>query len=149
MSREIHVRELANHVGEDFGVSDWLEIDQARIDAFAEVTGDRMWMHVDIERANREAGGTIAHGLLIASLLPLLGENLFKATGYSGGYSYGFDKLRFTNVVRPGQRVRLRQRVKSVTPKSPGQLLVLESIVEVDGEERPALVADYVSFYFD
>ena len=149
MSREIHVRDLAAHVGEELGASEWLAIDQDRILAFAEVTGDRHWMHVDVERADREAGGTIAHGLLIASLLPLLGEGLFKATGYSGGYSYGFDKLRFTGVVRPGQRVRLRQRVKSVTPKPPGQLLVLESVVEIEGEEQPALVADYVSFYFD
>lgn len=149
MTREIHVRELEAHVGEELGASEWLEIDQDRIDAFADVTGDRHWMHVDRERAEREAGGTIAHGLLIASLLPLLGEGLFKATGYSGGYSYGFDKLRFTNVVRPGQRVRLRQRVKSVTPKHPGRLLVLESTIEIDGDDRPALVADYVSFYFD
>jgi acyl dehydratase len=149
VTREIHIRDLAAHVGEELGTSAWLEVDQHRIDAFAEITGDRHWMHVDLERAKREMGGTIAHGLLVVSLLPLLSEGLFSATGYSGGYSYGFDKLRYSNIVRPGQRIRLRQRIKSVTPRPPGQLLVLESIVEIDGEEKPALVADWVSLYFN
>jgi acyl dehydratase len=142
------VGELGTHAGEDLGASRWLEITQERINEFARVTGDHQWMHVDIERATRERGGTIAHGLLIACLLPLLGEELAQVSGYTGGYSYGFDKLRFTHPVRPGQRIRLRQTLHSVTPRNGGQLVTLKCVVDIEGEARPALVADYVALYY-
>jgi acyl dehydratase len=146
--RQIAVGDIAAHVGEDLGASHWLEITQERINEFARVTGDHQWMHVDIERATRERGGTIAHGLLIACLLPLLGEELAQVSGYTGGYSYGFDKLRFTHPVRPGQRIRLRQTLHSVAPRNGGQLVTLKCVVDIEGEERPALVADYVALYY-
>lgn len=145
---EVSVQDLAAHVGREFGPSDWLRIDQQRIDDFARVTGDNHWMHVDVERATREASGTIAHGLLILSLLPLLGETCFKVAGYTGGYSYGYDRLRFTQPVKSGSRVRLRQRLDSVTEKAPGQLVRLASTIEIESVECPALVVDSLSLYF-
>jgi acyl dehydratase len=148
MPHEIPMSQLAAHVGEDLGTSAWFEITQQRINDFARVTGDHQWMHVDVERATRERGGTISHGLLIACLLPMLGEQLAQVTGYSGGYSYGFDKLRFTHPVKPGQRVRLRQTLHSVTPRNDGQLVMLKCVVDIEGEARPALVADYLALYF-
>lgn len=116
---------------------------------FARVTGDHQWMHVDTERAARERGGTIAHGLLIACLLPLLGESLAQVSGYASGYSYGFDRLRFTNPVRPGQRVRLRQTLKAVAAHGErGTRVTLACVMEIEGETRPALVADYLALYY-
>lgn len=149
MPRDIPYSALAAHVGVDFGASAWVEITQERINDFARVTGDHQWMHVDVERATRERGGTIAHGLLVACLLPMLSEQLAQVSGYAGGYSYGFDKLRFTHPVRPGQRVRLRQTLHRVTPRGNGQLVTTKCIVDVEGETRPALIADYVALYFD
>jgi acyl dehydratase len=146
--QKIPLRELVDRVGADLGASRWVEITQDRINEFARVTGDQQWMHVDIERATRERGGTIAHGLLIACLLPMLQEEIMQVTEYRGGYSYGFDKLRFTQPVRPGQRVRLRQSVSKVAPRGEGVLVTLTSVVEVEGADKPALVADYVAFYF-
>ncbi|MET0657820.1 MAG: MaoC family dehydratase [Steroidobacteraceae bacterium] len=135
-------------MGRNLGSSDWILITQERINEFARVTGDHQWMHVDIERATRERGGTIAHGLLIASLLPLMSEQIASVSGYSGGYSYGFDKLRFTHPVRCGQRVRLQQTFAGVEARQGGQVVTLKCVVEIDGEPRPALVADYLALYF-
>jgi acyl dehydratase len=146
MTRQIPLRDLPDHVGADFGATDWFEITQ-RIDQFAAVTGDHQWMHVDVDRANRERGGTIAHGLLIACLLPMFQEQLVQVSDYAGGYSYGFDRLRFTHPVRPGQRVRLRQRLSRLAPRGEGFLVTLASVVEIDGVGKPALVADYVAYY--
>ncbi len=149
MSRQIPLSELSARVGEDLGVSPWFEITQEHINEFARVTGDHQWMHVDIDRAQRERGGTIAHGLLIACLLPLLGEGLAQVSGYSGGYSYGFDRLRFTHPVRPGQRVRLHQTLQAVAPHGEGGTRVtLKCVIEIEGITKPALVADYVALYF-
>jgi len=146
--RSLPLAELAAHVGEELGTSHWFQISQQQIDQFAAVTGDHQWMHVDVERATRERGGTIAHGLLVACLLPMLGEELAQVTGYAGGYSYGFDRLRFTHPVRPGQRVRLRQSLSAVVPKNGGQLVTLNCVIEIEGEARPALVADYLAWYY-
>jgi acyl dehydratase len=148
MPRDLPLSSLAARVGEDLGFSSWFKVTQTQINEFARVTGDHQWMHVDIERAQRERGGTIAHGLLIACLLPMFSEEIAQVSGYSGGYSYGFDKLRFTHPVRPGQSVRLRQRIKSVEPRNGAVRLTLECVIEIQGEERPALVADYVALYY-
>ena len=148
MAKNVPLAELTSRLGTEFGPSSWVPITQALINDFARVTGDHQWMHVDVERATREQGGTIAHGLLIACLLPQLQEEIMHVTDYASGFSYGFDKLRFTQPVRPGQRVRLKQLLSSVTPKNGGQLVTLRSTVEIDGEARPALVADYVALYY-
>jgi acyl dehydratase len=147
MARQIPLRELPGHVGADFGATDWFEITQQRIDQFAAVTGDHQWMHVDVDRASRERGGTIAHGLLIACLLPMFQEQLLQVSDYAGGYSYGFDRLRFTHPVSPGQRVRLTQRLSKLTPRGEGFLVTLASVIEIAGVDKPALVADYVAYY--
>lgn len=148
MTLDIHVNRLTDFIGRELGSSEWITIAQDRINEFARVTGDHQWMHVDVERATRERGGTIAHGLLIASLLPLLSEQIASVSGYSGGYSYGFDKLRFTCPVKCGQRVRLTQTMTSVESKHGGRLVTLKCVVAIDGEIRPALVADYLALYF-
>jgi acyl dehydratase len=147
MAQKIPLRDIARHLGEDLGTTAWFEITQERIDRFADVTLDHQWMHVDVERANRERGGTIAHGLLIACLLPMFQEQLLQVCDYAGGYSYGFDKLRFTHPVRPGQRVRLRQRLSKLTPRGEGLLVTLACVIEIAGDDKPALVADYVGYY--
>lgn len=147
MARQIPLRDLPSHVGTDFGATDWFEITQQRIDQFAAVTGDHQWMHVDVERAGRERGGTIAHGLLIACLLPMFQEQLVQVSDYAGGFSYGFDRLRFTHPVRPGQCVRLTQRLSKLTPRGAGFLVTLASVIEIAGVDKPALVADYVAYY--
>lgn len=149
MTLKLDVREVDKHVGRDLGHSDWHTVTQEQINDFARVTGDRQWMHVDIERANREMGSTIAHGLLIACLMPEMQGQLIEMVGYTQGYSYGFDKLRFSNTVKPGQRVRLHQTIKSVTPKgADGRLVNLLSVMEIEGEDKPAVVADYVGLYY-
>ena len=148
MAQKIPLREIPERLGEDLGTTDWFKITQERIDRFADVTCDHQWMHVDLERANRERGGTIAHGLLIACLLPMFQEQLMQVSDYQGGYSYGFDKLRFTNPVRPGQRVRLNQRLSKVAPRGNGFLVTLACTMEIEGQDKPALIADYVAFYF-
>jgi acyl dehydratase len=149
---ELPLVDLKQNLGREVGPSDWFEVTQERIQRFADVTLDHQWMHVDVERATRERGGTIAHGLLVACLLPMFQESMFRVTGYRGGYSYSFDRLRFVNPVRPGQRVRLRQSLSSLQPKSSsagsGWLLTLACTVELEGSDRPALVADYLAFYY-
>jgi acyl dehydratase len=148
MALNIPVNSLPDFIGRDLGTSEWIPMTQERINEFARVTGDHYWMHVDVERATRELGGTIAHGLLIASLLPLMGEQIAVVSGHSGGYSYGFDRLRFTSPVKCGQRIRLRQTLTNVESQHGGLRVTIKCVVEIDGESRPALVADYLALYF-
>ena len=137
---------LDQYVGRELGVSDWVEVGQDRIDAFAACTGDEQWIHVDRDRAAREGpfGTTIAHGLLTLSLLPAMnGQIGVVPEGVPQVLNYGSDKVRFLNPVKAGARVRARTELVSVTEKRPGQtLLTLRSTVEIEGEETPALVAD-------
>ena len=136
---------LSDFVGRELGVSDWLTVDQARIDAFAECTGDRQWIHVDPERAREGPfGTTIAHGFLTLSLLPKLREQIGVAPeGVAQVLNYGSDRVRFLTPVKAGDRIRVRVTLVSVEPKGPGRTLVkTENTVEIDGEDRPALVAD-------
>src|SRR5271170_474672 len=105
--RTIEFKEIPSLVGQELGVSDWVEISQERVNKFADATGDRQWIHVDVERAAREmpGGKTIAHGYLTLSLLPRLGAEIFKITGQSRSVNYGSNKIRFMNVVPAGSRV--------------------------------------------
>ncbi len=137
--------------GSEIGVSDWLTIDQARIDLFAEATGDRQWIHLDAERAKREmpGGKTIAHGYLTLSLIPFLIADLLKIEGLARGINYGSDKVRFTNMVPVGSRVRARQKLLSVDPKGGGLRLVSEITIEIEGERRPACVAETITIIYD
>jgi acyl dehydratase len=145
--------ELHNQVGEDLGVSEWFRIDQDRINAFADATLDHQFIHVDPEKAKATPfGTTIAHGYLTVSLLPYLQstmEDFIVPEGMKMGMNYGFDKLRFMAPVKVGQRIRARAKLLDATEKKPGQwLMKFEYTIEIEGEEKPALVAEWLLMYF-
>ena len=132
-------------VGQQTGVSDWYTVDQATIDKFAEATGDHQWIHVDVERAKREmpGGKTIAHGYLNLSLIPRLAQTLLKIEKRSRGINYGLNKVRFTAPVPAGSRVRLKQTIKAVDDiQGGGVRITSEMVLEVEGSDRPAVVAE-------
>ena len=143
--------ELLQHVGGDLGPSDWMIVEQAMIDKFAEATGDHQWIHVDVDRAKREmpGGKTIAHGYLTLSLVPRLAATLLKVTKRRHGLNYGSNKVRFTNTVPAGARIRLRQRLANVERiAGDGIRVTSEMTVEIEGQERPALVAEIISVQY-
>jgi acyl dehydratase len=146
--REVAYGDLPGLVGQETGVSDWLEISQERVNQFAEATGDHQWIHVDVERATREIGGPIAHGYLTLSLLPFLSAKVMRVTGVTRGINYGSDKVRFTNMVKVGKRIRLRQKLLSCEPKAGGMQLKNECTIEIEGEDRPACVAETISIIY-
>ena len=139
---------IADLAGQEVGASDWLLIDQDRVNLFADATGDHQWIHVDVPRATAEMGGPIAHGFLTLSLIPFLGKDILKVEGVSRGINYGLNKVRFTNMVRVGSKVRAVQKLLSVEPKSGGLMLTSEVAIEIEGEARPACVAETVSMLF-
>ena len=137
--------ELTAAVGEALGTSDWLEIDQARVDAFADATGDHQWIHVDVERAKTGPfGGTIAHGYLTLSLLPFLGSQVFALETPGAKLNYGVNKVRFPNPVRVGSRVRTQVTVLAVEDISTGKQMRLQHVIEIEGQDKPACVAETV-----
>ena len=144
----IEFKDLGSWVGKETGVSDWVQITQERVNQFAEATGDHQWIHVDVERATREIGGPIVHGYLTLSLLPFLSAKLMPVKGVTRGINYGSDKVRFINMVRVGKRVRLRQKLIGAEPKSGGVQLKNECTIEIEGEERPACVAETISVIY-
>jgi acyl dehydratase len=139
-------KDLLDAVGRDLGTTEWTTLTQARIDQFAEATGDHQWIHVDAERAKAGPfGSTIAHGYLTLSLCaPFLGE-LAQVGGISMGINYGIDKARFIAPVPSGSRVRGRGEVVSVTEIPGGVQAVVRITVELEGSEKPAAVVDTVS----
>jgi acyl dehydratase len=140
--------EIKSRVGEEVGVSGWVTIDQERIDAFADATEDRQFIHVDPEAAAQTPfGGTIAHGFLSLSLLSRMGaEAMLLPEGMKMAVSYGLDRVRFLAPVRSGSRVRGRFTLDSVEEKAAGQLLLRhEVIVEIEGEAKPALTAVWLA----
>ena len=146
--RTIQYADLAGLAGEEIGVSDWLPITQARVDKFAEATGDFQWIHVDVERAVREMGGPIAHGYLTLSLIPFLSQGMLPVKGVTRGINYGSDKVRFTNMVRVGKRVRLRQKLIGADAKAGGMQIKNECTIEIEGEEKPACIAETMSILY-
>ena len=144
----VEMKDLPGLVGTETGVSDWLKITQDRVNQFAEATGDHQWIHVDVERATKEMGGPIAHGYLTLSLIPFLSQGLLPVKGVTRGINYGSDKVRFTNMVRIGKRVRLRQTLLSVEPRSGGLQLKNQCTIEIEGEDRPACVAETISMIY-
>ena len=146
--KQVAYADLASLVGQEIGVSDWVEVSQERVNLFAEATGDHQWIHVDVERATQEIGGPIAHGYLTRSLIPMLGADILRVTGVTRGINYGCDKVRFTGMVRVGKKVRMRQKLVSVEPKAGGLQLKNECTIEIEGEERPACVAETISILY-
>ena len=144
-------QDLKQHIGKTLGPSDWLTVDQPMIDKFAEATGDHQWIHVDVERAKKEmpGGKTIAHGYLTLSLLPRLSPQLLKVEKRKRGLNYGSNKIRFTNTVPAGSRIRLKQTIKNVEDvEGNGVRITSELVIEVEGQERPALVAEVMGIQY-
>jgi len=142
--------DMAKMAGQEVGVSDWVTIDQDRINKFADATGDHQWIHIDVERAAKEmpGGKTIAHGYLTLSLIPMLGAQILRITGISRGINYGSNKVRFTSMVPVGSRVRGRQKILTVTPRGGGLEIVSEMTIEIEGQDRPACVAETIGLVF-
>lgn len=137
---------LATYIGQELGVSDWETIDQQRINEFAAATGDHQWIHVDVERAQKEGphGTTIAHGYLLLSLLaPTSFEVFIKPAGIATALNYGTDRVRFIAPVKCGARVRNHIKLLSVEEKGQGRALITtENTFEIEGEAKPALIAN-------
>lgn len=148
MTKTVQFADLASVNGLDLGHSDWVEITQDMINTFAEVTNDHQWIHVDVERAKKEIGGTIAHGFLTVSLMSGMSYGLLKVEGVTRAINYGFDKLRFTDVVRPGERIRLHQKIIKVEEKAGGVAMTRACTVEIEGKDRPALVCEWVGVVY-
>jgi acyl dehydratase len=143
---EYSIATIGNFVGRELGLSDWVVVDQGRIDEFAKCTGDSQWIHVDVERAKKEGpfGGTIAHGQLTLSLVaPLAMEIGLIPNDASAGLNYGLDKVRFMMPVKAGARVRNRVTLMSATEKGQGRVLVKTmNELQIEGEDKPAVVAE-------
>ncbi|BCL31713.1 MaoC family dehydratase [Streptomyces aurantiacus] len=141
--------ELKAAVGEQLGHSDWLEVDQKRIDLFAEATGDRQWIHVDPARAAAGPfGTTIAHGYLTLSLLPLFGPQLIAVEGVKMGVNYGTNKVRFPAPVPVGSRLRATAKITGVDEVAGGVQVSVGFTVEREGGDKPVCVAESVSRYY-
>jgi acyl dehydratase len=143
---DLKLAQLSEHVGQELGVSEWIAIEQSRIDAFASCTGDDQWIHVDVERAKRESPfrSPIAHGYLtLAMIAPLSMQIGIIPKDAAAGLNYGIDKARFLAPVPAGARVRLRVSLVSVEPKEGGQVVMkTRNTLEVEGAEKPALIAE-------
>lgn len=147
----VPVTELSQYVGKELGRSAWLKIDQQRINLFAEATGDFQFIHVDPEKAAKTPfGGTIAHGFLTLSLIPQLIEDiLVLPQGLKMVVNYGLDSVRFIQPVKVDSQVRLKVELAEVTEKKPGQwLLKAIATLEIEGEEKPAYIAESLSLCF-
>ena len=143
--------DLQARIGQEIGLSDWVEVTQSMIDRFADLTDDHQFIHVDpVAAAATPFGGTIAHGFLVLSLLARLGRAAdFVLEGVQMGMNYGFDRVRLMAPVRSGKRVRGRFVLKDLVERSPGQWLSTLSVtVEIEGEPKPAIVADWLGLQF-
>ena len=147
----VPVAELKNYVGKELGHSDWVTIDQQRINQFAECTGDHQFIHVDPERARQTPfGSTIAHGFLSLSLIPQLIDGLLvQPEGAKMVVNYGRDSVRFIQPVKVDSRVRLAVKVIDVNEKNPGQWLIKAlCTLEIEGQQKPAYIAESLSLCF-
>jgi len=136
--------------GEEVGLSDWVVIDQHRIDQFAEATGDYQWIHVDTERAAREmpSGTTISHGYLTLSLIPALTGDFVEVVNLERAINFGLNKVRFYTPVPVGSKIRARSKVLQVRRRAGAMILTSETRLEVENERKPACVAETLGMYF-
>lgn len=147
MALTINVNQIDDYIGKEVGVSEWMTVDQNRINQFADATGDHQYIHVDPERAAQTPfGTTIAHGFLTMSLMVEMGyEGSTKLENSVMGINYGFDKLRFINPVKVDSRIRGRFQLVSAEEKNPNQWLLKHAVtVEIEGEDKPALIAEWL-----
>jgi acyl dehydratase len=141
--------ELKDVVGKHLGYSAWLTMEQDRVDKFADATNDHQWIHVDVERAkDGPFGATIAHGYLTLSLVSSFMPQIFEVQGFDFAVNYGTNKVRFPAPVKVGSRIRGGGEVVSVEESKGGILSVVRMTVEIEGEDRPACIAETVSLYF-
>ena len=145
-------QEIAEKVGEQIGTSPWVEISQERINQFAEATGDHQFIHVNEEAAKMTPfGGTIAHGFLTLSMIPYLSaeSDLPKPDGIKMAVNYGGNKTRFINPVRSGKKIRGHWKLLEMTEKRPGQWQqTVEITIEIEGEDKPALICEWMTMFF-
>jgi len=145
----IPVAEVPAWVGRDLGVTDWIVVDQDRIDQFARATGDHQWIHVDpVRAAAGPYGATIAHGYLTLSLVNMFLPQLLSISDAGRGVNYGIDRARFPAVVRAGSRVRGRGSVVAAEPSGGGVHVVVRVTIEVEGTDRPACVVDTINRFY-
>ena len=141
------IYEAGELVGQELGISQWKEIDQKRIDEFADVTEDHQWIHVDVDRANAESpyGTTIAHGFLTLSLIPGMTKDIYRIEGKMG-INYGLNKVRFLGAVTPGSRIRIRAKLLEANVVSENTVnLTVQQTIEVEGRDKPAGVAEMIA----
>jgi acyl dehydratase len=144
------VRALATLVGEELAVSDWVLVNQDRIQQFADATGDHQWIHLDVGRAKEGPfGATIAHGFLSLSMLPLLTKPSIAVTGLRMQLNYGLNSVRWPSPLRVGSRVRDRITLLSVTPRGEAWQVVMRHQVEIENLDRPACVAEWITLMFE
>ncbi len=145
--------QLRTMQGQELGVSDWMVVDQTRIDQFAECTGDRQWIHTDPEKARRRSPfrTTIAHGYLTLSVIGCLSQEMgVIPENTQAAFNYGLDRVRFIAPVKAGSRVRLRATLLKMEDKGPGQyLMTVANTIEIEGEESPALVAETLAMFYE
>lgn len=147
-TKTMSLEDVRSHVGKEIGVSDWFLMDQDRISRFADVTEDHMFLHVDPEAAAATPfGGTIAHGLLTLSMMPVMAYQAVPGiSGTKMGVNYGYNRIRFVAPVPSGKRIRGRFVVKGVEPKSDGRMEIThEATIEIEGEDKPALVGEWLT----
>ena len=151
MPEAISLEQFKSYIGKEIGLSEWIEIKQERINAFAECTEDRQWIHTDPELAkNGPYGKTVAHGYLVMSLLPFFNyQNRVFPAGAKMALNYGLNRLRFMNPVPVGSKIRNHCVLKAVVDKGPGKILVtIENTIEIDGQQKPAAVAESLAMVF-
>ncbi|MDR9467889.1 MaoC family dehydratase [Marinospirillum sp.] len=137
------LEEITSTLGSRLVSSPWVTVDQATIDAFAETTGDKQWIHLDPARAARETpwGSTLAHGFLTLSLIPFLAEQSYRIEGFNSKLNYGLDRVRFIQPVLSGSRIRGHFTPMQVIDKQPGHLLDMQVEIEIEGQQQPACMA--------
>lgn len=148
MANVVSVDQLKNYIGQEVGITEWIEIDQERINKFADATGDHQYIHVDPERASQTPfGTTIAHGFLTLSLMSMFSSKNggIKLENAVMGINYGLDKVRFINPVKVGSKIRARFELISAEEKKPNHYLMKHNVtIDIDGEEKPALIAEWL-----
>ncbi len=144
------IDDAKSRVGQEIGVSDWLLIDQARVNGFADVTGDRQWIHVDVERAGRESpfGAPIAHGYLTLSLLAKFAGECIAVDGIKLAVNYGLNRVRFAAPVKVGSRVRARFTLAAVEDIAGGAQMQWQATIDIEGSDKPACIAEMLTRWY-
>lgn len=151
MPESLPLEKYKQLIGQSNGITDWVTVDQERINGFADVTEDHQWIHVDVEKAKEGPfGGPIAHGLLTLSLIPRFSYTCkYTIEGAKMIVNYGYNKVRFINPVPVGSRVRSNMVITAIDEKKPGQILVTNThTIEIEGQEKPACVAEALRMFF-